>query len=520
MDYSKMIRDCVSYICRHANEGLTADQLGVIQSLRGEYLSYLFSCYYYGYLNSYISEVGRAAKKENYSRFVPKERYINKNEIKVSYKKIGTFKIRAFPVIKEPEQKDRPIETAVESYEKQRYSMDEDKREEEASVAFWWHDEEYRCYYMQGMLCKDGEQMDESAEYIRFPVKEYVVFSKRCTRKNSLAEELKDLVYYAHTAWWSEHKDAQDELGYNFHCFYEGKAYYCVALLEEEKKEPENKIYSVETWIDYIDKNLMGNLTISSLAKKFNYSTTHFKRVFRMYYRMSVADYIRKRRLAAIAEEIRLGNDYMEIASSYGFKTYTGFARAFKKEFHVSPAVYSKGMFEVIDLKKYYAQYKNKLRLTIVEMEEICMIGHTVIPAKGAEVDIPAQVSYWMGREFPCLKDTRFECNIIQKEDKIALWYQEEDLGDIEYILGPVVDSFDENIPCEMIPVKLEGGKYAIFETEKPTDEEDVAETIRMYTRCVFYGWIKECRDRVDLSRLTFERYENGKMYLYVPVKY
>ena len=71
-----------------------------------------------------------------------------------------------------------------------------------------------------------------------------------------------------------------------------------------------------------------------------------------------------------------------------------------------------------------------------------------------------------------------------------------------------------------MIKVTLPAGKYAIFETEKVTDEDDVAETLRLYTRCVFFGWIKEYRDRVDLNRWTFERYENGKIYLYVPVHY
>ena len=515
-----MIKDCVSYICRHPDYGLTADQLGEIQSLRGEYISYIFSCYYHDYLDAYIDEIRDAAEEESYTRFNPRERYVKKSDVKVTYTKLDSFKIQAFPVIKKREQRYRPIEEAVESYEKQKKSAESVDGDEEASIALWWHDEEYRCYYMQGGLYKGKDSYDESAELIKIPARDYAVFSMKEGNEENLSEELKDLVYYAHTTWWQEHKGTHDELGYSFHCFYEGRAYYCVALLEEEKKEAPDKTYGVETWVEYIDKHLVGNLTITSLAKKFNYSTTHFKRVFRMYYKMSVADYIRKRRLAAIAEEIRLGIDYMETSSSYGFKTYTGFARAFKKEFHVSPAVYSKGMFDVIDLKQYYAQYKDKLRLTIVDMDEIHMIGHTVIPAKGAEVDIPAQVSYWMGREFPCLKDTRFECNIVHREDKIALWYQEEDSGDIEYILGPVVDSIDEDIPAEMIPVTLAAGKYAIFETEKPTDEEHIAETLRMYTRCVFFGWIKECRDRVDLTRLTFERYENGKIYLYVPVKY
>ena len=515
MDYSSIMKDYVAYMNRHKKDNLDAEMLGKIHSYRGEYLSYLFSCYYEDFLDSYIRRLKMEDIEDKKTPFFiePRERKIQENQIKVKIIDLKTIYLEAFPVVKDEQSIYRPIEAVARNYEMQADSN-------QASIALWWHDEEYKSYYMQGKVCKDKGYSEGQLEVIPIPAGTYAIFSLEERRNTSHAEMLKELYFYAHTKWVVENPGIENEHGYNFQCFKDGKAYYCLSIKKVKKEDTLNKIYGVETWIDYIDNHLTENLTITSLAKKFNYSTTHFKRVFRMYYKMSVADYIRKRKLTKIAEEIRAGVDYMETSFLYGFKTYTGFSRAFKKEFHVSPAVYSKGMFEVIDLKKYYYQHRDSLRLSVVEMEEIHMIGHTVIPSKGAEVDIPAQVSYWIGKEFPCLKNTRYECNVAVQEDKIALWYQEEDSGDIEYILGPVVESFDEDIPKEMIKVTLQAGKYAIFETEKTTDEEDVAETLRMYTRCVFFGWIKEHRDRVDLTRLTFERYENGKIYLYVPVNY
>ena len=70
-----------------------------------------------------------------------------------------------------------------------------------------------------------------------------------------------------------------------------------------------------------------------------------------------------------------------------------------------------------------------------------------------------------------------------------------------------------------MIPVTIDGGKYAIFETDRQSDKENVSDTIRMYSRCVFFGWVKEHRERVDLMRFTFERYIDNKIYMYVPIK-
>lgn len=284
--------------------------------------------------------------------------------------------------------------------------------------------------------------------------------------------------------------------------------------------EDKGSVYGVDTWAEYIDDHIFEDLTTTSLAHTFGYSPTHFKRVFRMYYQMTVSDYIRKKRMFIVRDAIRDGMDYLEAAELFGYKTYSGYANAFKKEFNMSPAVFGKGTFEVVNLRDYYKDNKHILKVCIVDLKPIRMIGHSVFPSKGSEVDIPAQIDYWLGRDFPCLKNTRYSCNIERREDKIALWYQEDEAGDIEYILGPVVEDFNEDIPKEMTKVTLEGGKYAIFETDKMSDEKNVAETLRMYVRCVFYGWIKEHRERVDLSRITFERYVNQKIYLYVPVKY
>ena len=147
------------------------------------------------------------------------------------------------------------------------------------------------------------------------------------------------------------------------------------------------------------------------------------------------------------------------------------------------------------------------------------MIGHSVIEADGGDADLPAQVCYWLDKDFPCLENTRFSCNKERREEKIALWFHISEKENVDYILGPVVDDFEDDIPEEMIPVTVKGGKYAMFESNKPSDKDDLAETLRMFTRCAFYGWIKEHEDMVDLTRITFERYIDNKIYLYVPIK-
>ena len=147
-------------------------------------------------------------------------------------------------------------------------------------------------------------------------------------------------------------------------------------------------------------------------------------------------------------------------------------------------------------------------------MDEIKMAGWTII-ANRREADIPAQLAFWLDEHSPQYRKLNALTGEEKGRDKIALWYQEKE--NIEYILGPIVESFD-NLPEDAFQVTIAAGRYAVFESDQENDMENLPETVRMFARCVLYGWIREHRDELSLQRLTFEWYTSQKMYLYVPV--
>ncbi len=522
MNYREMMKDCILYMNQHLDEKFNAESLGKFYSYNGESISWMFQCYYKENLSSYL---GRRVKLQKLieggdqnqfiqsTALIPAERPLLRNQIRTYESYIGPFNVVAKAVIHNSEDLYSSIDVMVRNYQM-------NFRKDETSIALWWHDDDYNSRYMQGKAGEWNADMPEDMEKIVISGSRYMVFSmKQSSDGENLAEEMKNLIHYVHLVWIPRHEESVDLQGYSFEGIKDGKAYYCLALLDREKEESAETVYGIDTWTEYINANILSNLTTASLAQKFHYSETHFKRVFRHYYNMSVSDYIRKRKLTLIAEKIREGMDYVVAAEMYGYKTYTGFKKAFEKEFNMSPAVYSKGIFSSVNLAEYYSEFKEYLNFCVVTLKAMKMIGHTVFPSKDADVDVAAQVTYWMGKDFPCLKNTRFSCNVEQREDKIALWYSDNETMESEYILGPVVKEFTEDVPPDMKQVTLEGGKYAIFETDKFSDEDHIVETLRMYTRCVFYGWIKEHIELVDLERLTFERYVNSKIYLYVPLK-
>lgn len=519
MNYKTIMRDSASYIERHVDEDLNAASLGQSYSYTDAYFSYLFSAYFEGTVNEYIEKV-RTRVKEGKQIFPEYgvRKVVADREVGITNQIIESFSVMGNFVVESEADMLDPMKVVADQYEG--LLEGGQLKDEDAYLSMWWHDESYTMQYIQGVTCEDVEMVPDNKIPVSVPASEYVVFSLAPKDGETLDQTMKYLVNYVFKCWEPQNERKPNRVGYIFQCYKGGKAYFCLPILEEEKQEPKDKIYSVDTWTKYIDDHITMNLTTTALAEKFSYSDTHFKRIFRYYYKMSVSDYIRKRRLQAAAEKIREGARCKEVAARYNFKTYAGFSRAFQKEFNMTPAQYSNSVFEVVDLARYYKEFKDTLVITYLEQKEVKMIGQSVLQGKGDDADLPAQVCYWLDKDFPCLENTRFSCNKERREEKIALWYHVPDRGNVEYILGPVVEDFDEDIPEEMIKVTVDGGKYAMFETDKVSDKENVAETFRMFYRCASYGWVKEHRERVDLERITFERYVDNKIYFYIPIKY
>jgi len=518
MNYNTMMRDCARYIDEHWDEDLNGEKLGQVFSYTDKYLSYLFSAYYNKPLDAYLEDIKKEKQGLIDFVFVPKSRKVLSGEdVELRFERMDPFVLASSPIVKKEKEIYDPVHRVAQRYlsmiEKKELSL------KESYISIWWHDESYTMEPYEAFFCKDMDFVPEDKVAINVPGSEYAIFSLKDTEDMSLSEVTKHLANYVYGTWIPANDEKYNRFGYEFHCYEEGKAYFFLPILEEAEQKPRESVYSIETWTKYIDDHITMNLTTTSLAQQFHYSETHFKRIFRYYYKMSVSDYIRKRKLQVAAEQIRDGVRCAEVARKFNFKTYAGFARAFQKEFNMTPAEYSNNDFEVIDLAQYYKEYKDSLTVTFLEVKEMKMIGHSVIEADGGDADLPAQVCYWLDKDFPCLENTRFSCNKERREEKIALWYHISEKENVDYILGPAVEEFEEDIPKEMIKVTIQGGRYAMFESNKPSDKDDLAETLRMFTRCAFYGWIKEHEDMVDLTRITFERYIDNKIYLYVPIK-
>ncbi|RIX60392.1 AraC family transcriptional regulator [Paenibacillus nanensis] len=97
--------------------------------------------------------------------------------------------------------------------------------------------------------------------------------------------------------------------------------------------------------LHFVETNLEEELTLESVAAAAGFSMYHFHRIFLSQIGMSVADYIRSRRLAtASALLIYSEENIISIAFRCRFESQEAFTRAFKKEFGMPPGRYRKVM--------------------------------------------------------------------------------------------------------------------------------------------------------------------------------
>ena len=99
-------------------------------------------------------------------------------------------------------------------------------------------------------------------------------------------------------------------------------------------------INMIQKSLDYIEDNLKSELSIAELADLAGYSLYHYERIFKRLVGISIARYIKRRRLLHAAFDIASGSKIIDTAYLYGFDTNAGFYKAFVREFGEAPTEY------------------------------------------------------------------------------------------------------------------------------------------------------------------------------------
>lgn len=116
-------------------------------------------------------------------------------------------------------------------------------------------------------------------------------------------------------------------------------------IFKKSKPRTEKDSYAlredVEEIVRYIEHNYDKAITLSSLARRSNYSVRHFTRLFREAYNKSPMEYLNDVRIKNASDLlVRSDMSIIEISRLCGFEDNNLFSRRFKQSLNISPSKY------------------------------------------------------------------------------------------------------------------------------------------------------------------------------------
>ncbi len=117
--------------------------------------------------------------------------------------------------------------------------------------------------------------------------------------------------------------------------------------------------------LKYIHNNMKGPLFAGAVAKNFGYSKWYFCDRFKNFTGKTFVEYVRHYRIQMAGLDLLSGAKVLDVATSYGYDSASGFNKAFLKEYGCSPSEYLK---QVKDSQLYY----EKRRISMFQLSDRC----------------------------------------------------------------------------------------------------------------------------------------------------
>jgi AraC-like DNA-binding protein len=109
---------------------------------------------------------------------------------------------------------------------------------------------------------------------------------------------------------------------------------------EEHKKSGSDELSLFQNILSYVESNLEDVLSLEDIAGKFFVSKYYVAHLFKDTLGISLHQYIIKKRLAECRASILNGESISKTYLRFGFRDYSSFFKAFRKEYGMSPKEY------------------------------------------------------------------------------------------------------------------------------------------------------------------------------------
>jgi len=261
--------------------------------------------------------------------------------------------------------------------------------------------------------------------------------------------------------------------------------------------------------VEYLEANITEKLDVEKVAKIALSSPFHFQRMYHMITGVTIAEYVRRRRLTLAAQDILSGEKIIDVAYKYGYETPEAFTKAFGKMHGISPTgvrapganlkAYTKLSFHISIKGEKDMNYK------IIDKESFIVVGKQTRITSEEEGNFKQVPEFWE----ECMKDGSYEwiksnageLGVIGVSMDLQNFYK----GFFTYMIG--VEEIKGTLPKGFVSATIPAATWAVFESVGP-----LPEATHDLIRRIFTEWMPSTGYQHDCAP-ELEVYPEGDMY-------
>lgn len=277
--------------------------------------------------------------------------------------------------------------------------------------------------------------------------------------------------------------------------------------------------------LDFIEDHLEEDIDLDDIAGSACFSKFHFHRLFQAWLGITVADYVRKRRLTMAACRLRQFPDsVLDVALRYCFGTHESFIRAFRRQHGMNPGNYRKSHDKMNSYPRvvlhptqtifYYGGID--MEPVIIQQPELTIVGLEILTTLKDNDEDHTIPKLW---EKFCPRMSEIK-NKKNDDESYGICFGDSPSQPFTYVAGIEVEK-NETVPEGMVCRILPASRYAVFTHKGPL-------TNLKETYGHIYGtWFPQ--SGLELAGMfDFEKYDsrfkgmydpNTEIDIYVPIK-
>jgi len=277
--------------------------------------------------------------------------------------------------------------------------------------------------------------------------------------------------------------------------------------------------------VDYIEEHISEDIDFAEVAKIVCCGVYQFGRIFSYVVGVSLAEYIRKRRLSLAALELQTGAKVIDTALKYGYNSPESFARAFREMHGVSPKdAHIKGAtLKMYPRISFQISIKGAVDMDyrIEEKSAIKCVGKSYRIMKGEDVAANSWEKYLDVKNEKTGRTPNEAIAYDYKLDRAPLWQVgvAQNLEDGSTIMSIGAEADDRNYPGFDL-FEIPAGTWAMFSGKGKVYEGLAALLTRIFTEWLpSSGYEQSMQYTVEIYPPGNAGSEDYSFEIWIPVK-